>query len=175
MANKKTNQPAPPAYDKTNTCNVNIITSKKNEKKYSLFVCNIGGIEMTGILNSNEGYLSGELRRNRDSEKRDAVVDIEAVNSRNIDAPAYRGKIKTEKGTIFEIALWEQFGKTKDGKKYHFWSGKVKPEGESGFSEDDGSNPFLKAYADGEQQFEKQYSSATSFTSGTGEGDDLPF
>lgn len=170
MANKAKSaaaEPTRPAYDKTNTCSVNVVTSKKDEtKKYSLFVCNIDGLELTGILNSEKGKLTGGLKRDKAHKEYVANVSISPVNSTNIDAPQFRGKIETKKGNIFEIALWEQFGAN-----YHFWSGKVQKEGE-GMKEDDGSNPFIKNFAAGEQQRAAQKANSAPVTN---EDDDLPF
>lgn len=139
-------------FDKTNTCQVNVIegkTEKTKGKKYSLFVANIEGVEMTAILNSKAGKLNGALRRDKDQKESDATLTMEKVISKSLEAPQFRGIIETKKGNRFEFALWEQFGKGEKG-AYHFWSGRIKPEGE-GYAEDDGSNPFVNEYRGGEK------------------------
>lgn len=154
-------QQAKKVYDKTNTCMVNVITSKTNGKKYSLFIVNIAGKEMTGIINGNT--MKCDLRLERDGDIV-ATAQLSVVkNQKSVDSPSYRGTITTIKGNKFECALWERFGD-----KFHFWSGVVKPEGEgSNFADDDGSkNPFLQSFAMGEQTRAKKAKS---------DDDDLPF
>ncbi len=170
---KTTPETAPKKFDKTNTCQVSIIKSKKNGKEYPLFTANIKGYEVAGVLFKRDGLLKGDLRAKKESEKPDATVAIRKNVAKSLSAPVYVGTI-TGKNS-FEVALWERFGKSEKG-TYHFWSGNVKTEEEasasrnSGTNFDDDDSDFLLDFNEAKKLREDNSQSAPNETP-----DDLPF